>query len=278
MKPQIDLEKCTRCLKCVKDCPVRAITIETGAISDNCIHCGHCIAICDIQAVSPVGGEVKALSGELPDTQQLIRLSAGVRSCRNYKQVAVPDELLQQLAEQIQHYPSASNARPLQVTFVRDPQRVSQLNDETVHRLVRMISLVTSPLLLPFFKIFSPGMNFGKLRSYKKSFLKLQQKNGSVICHHAPVVMLFHGPLVSSGMLEADANIWATYTTLLAHTLGLGSCFNGFIVKSFARKNKANEQFGIPADHRVYAALLLGYPAVRYKNEVSREAPMTLWR
>lgn len=56
--PVINLEKCTRCLKCVKDCPATAITIETGEIADTCIHCGHCVAICPEMAVSPDFGDI----------------------------------------------------------------------------------------------------------------------------------------------------------------------------------------------------------------------------
>ncbi len=55
--------------------------------------------------------------------------------------------------------------------------------------------------------------------------------------------------------------------------MGLGTCFNGFIVHAMKKKNKLFAEFGIPADHRVYASLLAGYPKVRYVNESSRRGP-----
>lgn len=94
-----------------------------------------------------------------------------------------------------------------------------------------------------------------------------------MICHHAPAVLLFHGPVSKAGMLEADANIWATYTTLYAQTMGLGSCFIGFIVKAFGKSGKHNHHFGIPTSNRIYAALVVGYPKVKYRQECSRESP-----
>ena len=33
--PEIQLENCTRCLKCVKDCPSDAIDIEKGSIVED---------------------------------------------------------------------------------------------------------------------------------------------------------------------------------------------------------------------------------------------------
>ena len=94
-----------------------------------------------------------------------------------------------------------------------------------------------------------------------------------MVCHHAPLVMLFHGPISKFGMSEADAYIWATNTTIYAKTLGLGSCFIGFIVKAMGRNKILKKEMNIPVGHKVYAALVLGYPKVIYKNETSRERP-----
>ena len=116
-------------------------------------------------------------------------------------------------------------------------------------------------------------MDLGKLKRYKDSFIGLRKTNDSMICHHAPAVILFHGGVSKSGMLEADANIWATYTSIYANTMGLATCFNGFIVRAMGKKSKQNPVFGIPANHRVYASLLIGYPKVKYMNESSRKSP-----
>lgn len=272
--PVIHLDLCTRCLKCVKDCPARAITIETGEISDNCIHCGHCIAICREMAVSPDSGDrVIPLRLNRVEPDDFRDLAAGIRTCRSYQDKEVPEELLGKLVEGMKHYPSASNARPLQVTIVRDRAMVQQLNDETEKTLIRMFSFITSPVVALFIRILAPSLNIKKLRRYKASFLKQRATNNSLICHNAPSVLLFHGPVTRTGMLEADANIWATYTSIYANTMGLGSCFNGFIVQAMGKNSKQNAVFGLPAGHRVYASLLIGYPKVRYVNETSRKSP-----
>jgi len=271
--PTIDLNNCTRCLKCVKDCPAFAITIETGVISKNCIHCGHCVAICPEATVFPDHGEIVPLRPNPVTAEDFSLLSAGLRSCRNYQQKEVPEEMLLQLVANLRHAPSASNSRQLEVAIVHTPEKVQLLNHLTEESLIALFSLVTSPFVSPFLKLFSPKLDIQKLKRYKKSFIRRRKENNSMICHHAPAVLLFHGPVSKTGMLEADANIWATYTTLYAHSMGLATCFIGFIVKAFGKSGKHNHHFGIPPGNRIYASLVLGYPKVKYKQECSRESP-----
>lgn len=271
--PSIHLVKCTRCLKCQKDCPARAITIETGGIAETCIHCGHCVAICPELAVQPDFGDIFPLRGHGVSPDDFRDLTAGIRTCRSYLKKEVPEEILVKLAENIRHYPSASNARRLHVTIVRSDEKIKQLNDLTAEKLLRMFSLVTSPPVMLLARLFIPSLETGKLKRYKETFAELGKTNDSMICHHAPAVILFHGPVTKTGMLEADANIWATYTSIYANTMGLGTCFNGFIVHAMKKKNRLFAELGIPAGHRVYASLLVGYPKVKYVNESSRKSP-----
>lgn len=271
--PIINLERCTRCLRCVKDCPADAITIETGEIADTCIQCGHCVAICPEMAVKPDFGDVFLLQPHAVTPKDFRNLTSGIRSCRSFLPKDIQDAVLLQLVDNMKHYPSASNARPLQITVVRSKEKVKLLNDLTEETLIRMFSLITSPWVSPFLRIFVPSVNISKIKRYKNTFIERKKENDSQICYHAPAVLLFHGEGSKTGMAEADANIWATYTSIYANTFGLGTCFNGFIVKAMGKKSKLNTQFNVPANHQVYASLLIGYPKVKYKNEASRPEP-----
>jgi len=276
--PVINLGRCTRCLKCVNDCPANAITIETGEIADTCIKCGHCVAICPEMAVKPDFGDVFLLHPHSVTPKDFRNLTSGIRSCRSYLPIEIPDAVLLQLVDNMKHYPSASNARPLQISIVRSKEKVKLLNDMTQEALIRMFSLVCSPWIRPFIRLFIPSMNISKIMRYKASFMEQKTLNDSLICHHAPAVLLFHGETSKTGMAEADANIWAAYTSIYANTLGLGSCFNGFIVKAMRKGSRLNSQFKIPANHQVYASLVIGYPKVKYRNEASRQSPIVIFQ
>ncbi|MGV8905409.1 MAG: NADH-quinone oxidoreductase subunit NuoB [Acetobacterium sp.] len=55
-KPEIDLEKCTRCGECVKRCPSSAIVFDKDTDSiginyDECVFCSLCEEVCPVEAV-----------------------------------------------------------------------------------------------------------------------------------------------------------------------------------------------------------------------------------
>ncbi len=271
--PTIVTEKCIKCLKCEKDCPSDAISIETGVINNSCIHCGHCVAICPEEAVLPDTGRIIPLKDITVNANDFEQLSANLRSCRSYSKRAVSEKTIVKLIENMKHYPSASNARPIQVTVVKTPEKVQQLNDDTASALIKSLSKVSNPVVKTILKVTAPSMNTKGLSAYKTKLTERQAIDTSQICRHAPVVMLFHGVNNRFGMADTDAQIWATYTSIYAKTMGLGSCFIGFIVKAMEQNKSMKKDYNIPENHRVFAALILGYPKVNYVNETSREKP-----
>jgi ferredoxin len=271
--PTIQLENCIKCLKCVNDCPSDAIDIELGTINDSCIHCGHCVAICPESTIFPDKEEIKKLYPSPVSPIDFQHLSAGVRTCRSYLKKEVDEKTLGLLIENMKHYPSASNARPIEITIVKTREVIKRLNHSTAEKLINTLQLITSPLLKPILRIFAPKMNVSSLNNYKEQFMARQTPESSQVCHHAPAAVLFHAPVTKYGMASADAYIWATYTSLYANTLGLGSCFNGFITTAMKRSKAMRAEFKIPAGQQVYAALLIGFPKVKYSNEAGRDIP-----
>ena len=271
--PTIQLENCTKCLKCVKDCPSDAIDIDLGTINDSCIHCGHCVAICPESTVFPDEDVINRLHSSSVSQTDFQKLSTGIRTCRSYKDKEVDEAMLNLLVENMKHYPSASNARPVEITIVKSKEVIQKLNDLTAQNLINTIKIFTSPLIMPIFRRLAPKLELPRLNNYKKQFIARQIPGSSQVCHHAPAVLLFHAPVTKYGMASADAYIWATYTSIYANTLGLGSCFNGFISQAMSRRKSMRKEFRIPTGHQVYAALLIGHPKVKYINETGRLKP-----
>jgi len=271
--PTISLENCTKCLLCVRDCPSDAIDIEQGTINDSCIHCGHCVAICPESTIFPDEGDINKLQDLKISSADFQALSASIRTCRSYKDKDVDEETLRLLIENMKHYPSASNARPIEITIVRTKEEIQKLNDRTAKNLIDTLRIFTSPLLMSILQVLAPKLDLPRLNNYKKQFIAKHLPGSSLVCHHAPAVMIFHAPVTKYSMAAADANIWATYTSIYASTLGLGTCFNGFIVSAMSRRKTMRKEFKLPAGHQVYASLLIGHPKVKYKNETGRAMP-----
>ena len=271
--PVISPELCTQCLKCVNDCPSEAIEIKSWNIDASCIHCGHCVAVCPEKAVQPDFGSIVPLVDSNIQLEDFIHLTASVRSCRRYKSKSIPKELLDMLVENIKNYPSASNKRSLKVTIVQTPEKIQLLNDMTQETLMKAFKLISGKVVGGILNVIAPNLGIKQLRAYMKKHAERNKTMKQQICYEAPVVMLFHGPAGKFGMVKDDAVIWATNTTLLAKTMGLGSCFIGFIVKAMEKNKTMRQTFHIPENHQVFAALTIGYPKVIYVNEVSRKAP-----
>ena len=271
--PTIQLENCTKCLKCVRDCPADAIDINPGTINDSCIHCGHCVAICPESTIFPDGEDIRQLKPSTISPSDFQELTSGIRTCRSYLDKEVDRETLELLIENMKHYPSASNARPVEIAIANTKKIVHSLNNQTAQKLIKTISIITSPVLMPIIRVMAPKIDVSRLNNYKKQFIAKQTPESSQVCHHAPVVMLFHAPVTKYGMASADSYIWATYTSIYANTLGLGTCFNGFIVSAMERSKSMRKEFGIPGNHQVYASILIGHPKVKYTNEAGRTSP-----
>ncbi len=272
--PEIQLDACIKCMKCVNDCPSQAIEIETGKINDSCIHCGHCVAICPVACVLPDSGDVISLPPSGITAESFSPFIAGIRSCRHYKKKSVPKAMLDDLIYQMKHYSSASNRRPVEITVIQSPEKVQRLNDATTKAMLKTLSMITNPFIKIGVKLLMPSMDVSSLLAYKEKFIARQVTNNSQICHNAPLVMLFHAPKSKFGMAKEDALIWATNTVNYAASMGLGSCHIGFIVKAMERSKSLRSEFCIPNGHVVHAALVIGYPNVHYIHETSRQPPV----
>ena len=117
MTPVIDLEKCTDCRLCIKDCISKAIVSDTKEIlPDKCNLCGHCTAVCPEGAVSidgRTGEEIKPLPQEFPlffDT--LVRKR---RSIRNYRNQSVTKEHINNILNTTVHAPTGTNSEPVKI-------------------------------------------------------------------------------------------------------------------------------------------------------------------
>jgi nitroreductase/NAD-dependent dihydropyrimidine dehydrogenase PreA subunit len=272
--PFIQPEKCTRCQKCAKDCPSKAIDLTDYTIDSTCIHCGHCVAICPEMAVMPDQGEIIPLEKVSVSGEDFRNLSASIRTCRSYSKKEVSEEVLMELVENMKHCPSASNKRELQITVIRTPELIQQMNDATEQTLLKTLGLLSILPIRLIASLFIPSKELSYLLKYRTKFMAQKKVNTSIVCHHAPAVMLFHAPKSTFSMSGEDAYIWATYTSIYANTLGLGTCFNGFIVQAMKRSKTMRKQVGLPEEHQIHAALLIGYPKVNYRNETSRRKPV----
>ena len=140
----IDADKCTGCGCCVPVCPKENITLADGKAritGNESLNCGHCAAACPEDAIT-VGALNSSLirfktfaapdrwspHGEF-DTGALVNLMQSRRSCRNYKDMAVAPDILEDLIRIGVTAPSGSNCQLWSFTILPDRQSVLALGN-----------------------------------------------------------------------------------------------------------------------------------------------------
>ncbi|MDR2962844.1 MAG: nitroreductase family protein [Bacteroidales bacterium] len=272
---QIDKNRCNSCNKCVRDCTAHAIDIRHYTVSELCIFCGHCVAICPQSAITMNGNAIVDLQPQRITPQDFRTLCAHTRSCRSFERKPIDPEVLRQLAEITAHAPSASNVRGVELSIVANPDLLKTLNTDVSSELLKMFRLLTLPVIKQVIQVLTSKAQVYKLEKYVEKFTRAQREGKQNISFGAPAVVLFHARHETLGMLETDASIWASYCSLYASSFGLGTCFNGFIAKAFGKNKSLQTRYGIPKSHKVYIALMLGYPTRGYLHETSRNAAHT---
>ena len=95
--------------------------------------------------------------------------------------------------------------------------------------------------------------------------------------YNAPALMMVHGNKWDE--IVGFGNAVALYqASLMAQTLKVGCCFNGFlqIIPNFDAKIR--KRLEIPKQHKCYGAMSLGYEAAKYRRTVRRRPPNVAWR
>jgi ferredoxin len=68
------------------------------------------------------------------------------------------------------------------------------------------------------------------------------------------------------------------YFELFAPTLGLGSCWGGYFYSAVNAYPPLFEALGLPADHRAYGAVMVGYAKLKYQRLPLRNEPRVSWK
>jgi nitroreductase len=76
---------------------------------------------------------------------------------------------------------------------------------------------------------------------------------------------------------EIDGAIASTHMVLLAETLGLGTCYIGFLIWAIENSQELKKFLGIPEGSKALVAFTAGYPGVEFKRFVARNPARVGW-
>jgi nitroreductase len=249
-----------------------------------CVACGHCGAVCPTEAIfhpeAKVESHLTTGPGPAVNPEAVLKLLRERRSVRFYRPEPVPREVLEKIIEAGRYAPTGSNSQNVHYLVFTDPREIVKLREITVSGMEKAFGMMGNPIVA-FYAGFILGRKTVKfLQDYipaAKSVIESTKSGVDRAFWNARAVILVHAPAWdSSSAFNCVAAI--NYCALMAHSLGVGVCFNGFIENSAKYDPKLKKFLGLPKDHRCFGVMTLGYQEVKFRRLVERRRPSIEWR
>jgi nitroreductase/NAD-dependent dihydropyrimidine dehydrogenase PreA subunit len=282
----IDPKKCTVCGVCVRECPAGLYTLDGdkkviyGDPHAWCTGCGHCVAACPKDAITydanEKSPEYKNMNGlSSADTIKLLHTK---RTARVYKNRDIPKQEIENLLNVMRYAPSGHNAQPCEYIIIKDREIKRMLAEATIKSFKAFRFLMKINKLL---KPFVPKSLYELLSDQSTALgideMIIEYDSGKdIFFFDAPVVILVHVPNLG-GLSYVDPTIAFTYGMLAAHTMGIGSCWMGFIMMAVAKHKKIMQQLNIPKGRLIAGVMTLGYTNQKYYRVPARNKIKAKW-
>jgi nitroreductase/NAD-dependent dihydropyrimidine dehydrogenase PreA subunit len=285
----IDEDRCTLCGLCIPVC-LRGILKEAdkGVVvtdRESCIFCGHCRAVCPTDApkfshLDDREFEFVLDADKLPGPSEFLRILRRRRSTRIYKEKPVEMEKLRMILEAGRFAPTAGNRQPCEYIVVSGRgilDQASLLGIQTLQRLGESVKEGFHrhrQLKEPLPEDFIPLQNYPPVW---ERIAKKWEGRMDLLLYHAPALILIHTKRGATTSADVDAGLAAMQMILMAETMGLGTCLNGFLVTALRRSEELRKVLKVPDDHQVHVAFTIGYPNVEFLRVVARNPAKVDW-
>jgi len=159
------------------------------------------------------------------------------RSIRDYQNLGVSPEIVNDILKDTCLAPSSGNGQPWEFIVVNHKEWIRKLSDESKTNFVAAIEKdPDSPL--------------------KKYEANLRRQDFNVF-YNAPCLVYIGGPK-DLRSLSLDCSLAACYFMFAAAARGLGTCWVNLGIE--IRNPEIQKAIGMPADFRIVAPMILGYP------------------
>lgn len=269
----IDQDKCKRDGLCVKECPARIIEMTDKEAfpspvenaEENCLKCGHCVAICPHGALSlkdmPLD-ECPSLQKELlPGAENIKQFLTARRSIRRFKEQPVPHDLLNDLIDIARYAPTGSNKQQVNWMVFEDPAEVRRM----------------AGMVIDWARLMAPKVPDAAMATRMDRMTSAWDNGIDPILHEAPHLILVHSQ-ADLPSAQTDCVIALTYLELYAYSQGLGTCWAGYFNSAANVYPPLAQALNLPAGHKCFGAVMLGYPQYKYTRIPKRNAPLLTWR
>ena len=285
----IDESRCTQCGLCVPVCVRRILQDERKRIRITdpafCNECGHCKAVCPTNAPTLSHLNEEEFEGlpqieKLPQASDFLRFLRGRRSLRIYRKKPVEVEKLKLIVEAGRFAPTGGNRQACEYVVVRGRKMLDRVCTLTIQALSEEAKNIREALdRHRRLKEPLPETYISK-QLYPPMWERMGQKweeGVDQLLYHAPALVVIHIKKGAATTPEIDTGLAGMQMALMAETLGLGTCFIGFLVFALENSHELKEALKIPPDHQAHLAFTVGYPDVEFLRLVGRNPARVTW-
>ncbi len=290
MESNINQEICSKCKFCIEVCPCNIIGVNTeeevSFIPERtsiCLKCGQCMAVCKTKAITANGlsydNDFLDLAQNNIGYKNFVDFLANRRSVRNFKNKPISNETIKQILDSISYAPFGAEPDKMCITVVNDRKKIESTLPHIENFLDNIVKSIENPIVSYMIKRKNGQEKFNTIRNHLYPIAKLgnyKLKFGDRITRDAPAILVFHAEKGA----EAHTNnslIYATYSILAAHALGLGATMIEIVPAAINKVKEVREVFQIPEENEAIMAVIIGYPKFKYKRAVKRKSHIIEW-
>jgi nitroreductase len=251
----------------------------------SCNLCGHCKAICPTDApkfsnLSENEFELTPNIEEMPNPSSFLRFLRRRRSQRIYSSKPVEIEKLKMIIEAGRFAPTGGNRQGCEYIVVTGRKILDRVCTLTIQTLQEQGKLVKEALDRYHRSKVPLREEYITMQYYPSLVDRIAEKwkeGIDQLLYHAPVLILVHMKQGITTTPQVDASLSAMHMILMAETLGLGTCINGFLFFALHHSGELREVLEIPSDHQVHVAFTVGYSDVEFLRLVARNPAKIKW-
>jgi nitroreductase/NAD-dependent dihydropyrimidine dehydrogenase PreA subunit len=290
----IDHSQCKKDGLCTRVCP-KGIFIQREKLAipelideAGCIACGQCVAICPRSAISHSefpSTTIRAIQFEqMPSTEQVMELLKSRRSIRAFRDKPLAKDAIETIIEGARFAPSGHNSQSTEFLVVQDRDLLKQVSALVIEYLKFEISRFGNPIFRTFALLAnreSAESGLHEIPGFKRMTRQFESGEDPIL-NGAPALLVFHARQ-TVGFADVNAQLALQNASLIAHSLGIGHFYTGWVLspcrapRARAWNRRIPDLLGIPAGNQLFGALALGYPIPRFKNMIERKPPHIRW-
>lgn len=272
---EINQETCNKCGICAAECPRRVITLPGGGFPQvlagaevACNGCGHCVAVCPGGSLSHRNSPLQIsprIEKDLKVTpEQVEQLLKSRRSARAFKKKPVSREIITRLIEDARYAPTGHNLQEVEWLVIDNKKELARIEELGIDWLQWVIKNLPEAAAAS-----NMQEKLDRQRLYRDAFLR-----------GAPVLIVAHaGKDSHTSLLGAiDSANALSYLDLAANSLGLATCWAGYVYIMANTFPPVQAALALPEDHATYGSMILGYNKHKYHRIPCRRTPKIVWR